>query len=81
MSTVATHRRELAHRSADGIEVSLHWSKVSNRVTIELTDRRLGTRLGFEVAGSRALDAFHHPYVYAPDDALELVETSVAVQR
>jgi hypothetical protein len=63
--TVAT-RQELAHRSTDGIEVSLFWAKLSNRVTIELVDNRLDERLCFEVARDKALDAFRHPYAYAP---------------
>src|SRR5213594_4270637 len=81
MTTVATLRRELAHRSTDGIEVSLFWSKPSNRVTIELVDGRIDERLEFEVARERALDAFRHPYAYAPTQALDLVEARAAVQR
>ena len=81
MTTVATLRRELAHRSTDGIEVSLFWSKPSNRVTIELVDGRIDERLEFEVANEKALDAFRHPYAYAPAQALALVETRAAVQR
>jgi hypothetical protein len=60
-----TQRSELAHRSTDGIEVSLFWSKPINRVTIELVDGRLDERLEFEVARDKALDAFRHPYAYA----------------
>ncbi len=81
MTTVATLRRELAHRSTDGIEVSLFWSKPSNRVTIELVDGRIDERLEFEVAHEKALDAFLHPYAYAPAQALDLVETRAGVQR
>jgi len=81
MTTVATLRRELAHRSTDGIEVSLFWSKPSNRVTIELVDGRIDERFEFEVAHEKALDAFRHPYAYAPAQALDLVETRAAVQR
>jgi len=81
MTTVATLRRELAHRSTDGIEVSLFWSKPSNRVTIELVDERIDERFEFEVAHEKALDAFRHPYAYAPTQALDLVETRAAVQR
>ncbi len=81
MTTVATLRRELAHRSTDGIEVSLFWSKPSNRVTIELVDGRIDERLEFEVAHEKALDAFRHPYAYAPAQALDLVETRAGVQR
>jgi len=81
MTTVATMRRELAHRSTDGIDVSLLWDKRSDRVTIELVDGRIDERLDFEVAHEKALDAFRHPYAYAPAHALDLVETRAAVQR
>jgi hypothetical protein len=81
MTTTATERSELAHRSTDGIDVSLFWSKPSNRITIELVDTRIDERLEFEVANDKALDAFRHPYAYVPAQALDLVETRTAVRR
>jgi hypothetical protein len=81
MTATTTQRSELAHRSTDGIEVSLFWSKPINRVTIELVDNRIEERLEFEVARDKALDAFRHPYAYAPARALDLVETRAAVRR
>jgi hypothetical protein len=60
-----TERREIAHRSSDGIEVTLFWSKPSNRVTIAVLDAVCDEALEFEVDGSAALDAFNHPYAYA----------------
>jgi hypothetical protein len=35
---------------------------------VEVSVRDVATRVGFhfEVAPGRALDAFHHPYAYAP---------------
>ena len=35
-TTELTERRELAHRRNDGIDVTLFWSKASNRVTISV---------------------------------------------
>jgi hypothetical protein len=81
MTTAATQRSELARRSTDGIEVSLFWSQPSSRITIELIDNRIGERLEFEVANDKALDAFRHPYAYAPAQALHLAETKPAVRR
>ena len=81
MTTAGTQRSELAHRSTDGIEVSLFWSQPSNRITIELIDNRIDERLEFEVANDKALDAFRHPHAYAPTQALDLVETRTAVRR
>lgn len=63
--SATTERRELAHRTGNGIDVSLLWTKSTNRVTIAVADTHSGEKLEFEVAGSRALDAFNHPYAYA----------------
>jgi hypothetical protein len=66
MTTIdVPERRELANRSNDGIDVSLFWSKASNRVTISVYHARSATALEFEVDGADALDAFNHPYAYA----------------
>ena len=62
-----TERRELAHRTSDGIEVTLFWSKSTNRVTLAVLDVHSGDILEVDVAGHAALDAFYHPYVYAAD--------------
>ncbi|MGN6871147.1 MAG: hypothetical protein ACTHMY_22360 [Solirubrobacteraceae bacterium] len=64
-ATASSERRELAHRTSDGIDVTLFWIKTSDRVTIAVLDTRSGEILEFEVAGSAALDAFNHPYAYA----------------
>jgi hypothetical protein len=66
MTTSAdTERRELAHRTGNGIEVTLLWTKSTNTVTIAALDTHSGEELEFEVDASRALDAFNHPYAYA----------------
>jgi hypothetical protein len=64
-TSAAAERRELAHRTGDGIEVALLWTKSTDRVAIAVADTRSGEELEFEVDGSRALDAFNHPYAYA----------------
>jgi hypothetical protein len=64
-ATAPTERRELAHRTSDGIEVSLFWTKSSDRTTIAIIDPRSDEAVEFEVDGGVALDAFHHPYAYA----------------
>jgi len=63
--SAATERRELAHRTGNGIDVTLLWTKSTNRVTIAVADTHSGEELEFEVDRSRALDAFNHPYAYA----------------
>jgi hypothetical protein len=64
-ATTPTQRRELAHRTNDGIEVSLFWTKSSDRITIAIVDTRSDESLDFEVDGRLALNAFNHPYAYA----------------
>ena len=64
--TAFDERRELAHRTSDGIEVTLFWSKPSDRITIAVVDTRSDESLEFDVGRGAALDAFNHPYAYAP---------------
>jgi hypothetical protein len=64
-TSAATERRELAHRTTNGIEVTLLWTKSTNTVAIAVVDSHSGDELEFDVDGSQALDAFTHPYAYA----------------
>jgi hypothetical protein len=68
-STAAT--KELAHRAADGVEVSLLWSKRTKRVFLRVRDSRSGEEFELIVPSSQALDAFHHPYAYASFNGVE----------
>ena len=52
-------------READGIVVSLLWSRAGNRVKVVVADTRTQRQFEFAVAPARALDAFRHPFVYA----------------
>jgi hypothetical protein len=59
-------RRELAHRSGDGLEVSLLWSEANGGLYVTVRDDRTGA--GFELvveSGVEALDVFDHPFAYA----------------
>jgi hypothetical protein len=59
-------RRELAHRSSDGIGVSLLWSEPTGGLFVAVHDERSGA--GFELvveSGSEALEVFRHPFAYA----------------
>ena len=57
--------RELAHRAADGVEVTLYWNRLTNRTFLVVDDGRTGERLELNVPNDAALDAFNHPYAYA----------------
>jgi hypothetical protein len=62
--------QELARRTTCGIEVTLLWERLTNAVRVVVLDwTEGGTWFEFEVEPERALDAFHHPYVYAASAA------------
>jgi hypothetical protein len=63
--TLPFPRRELAHRAANAIEVTLLWSEADNTVAVQVLDIEAGEAFELPVAGDHALDAYHHPYVYA----------------
>jgi hypothetical protein len=56
---------ELNHRSADGIEVSLLWSRGTNSLTVAVEDSRSGISFEVPAPAERALDVFEHPFAYA----------------
>ena len=56
---------ELHHRSADGIDVSLLWSRRSNTLTVAVADSRSGKSFELPVPAEKALDVFEHPFAYA----------------
>jgi hypothetical protein len=74
--TAFTKRRELAHRTTHGIEVTLSWSKPSSRVIVAVLDTRSDEALEFDVDASAALDAFNHPYAYAASYAARNLATT-----
>ena len=56
--------RELAHRSSDGLEVTLWWHPARDELAVFGSDHRSGAR--FEIRPERhlALDVYYHPYCY-----------------
>jgi hypothetical protein len=64
-NTLPFPRRELAHRAANPIEVTLLWSEADNTVAVQVLDIEAGQAFELSVSGDRALDAYHHPYAYA----------------
>jgi hypothetical protein len=57
-------RRELMHRTSNGIDVSLYWSEVGDLLELEVHDAKHDESFVLSVPKDRALDAFHHPYAY-----------------
>jgi hypothetical protein len=56
---------ELAHRTSDGIDVSLVWDRRRDRRTVYVLDSSSGELLTVPVEHGNALDVFYHPFAYA----------------
>ena len=56
---------ELDHRSADGIEISLLWSRMTNQLMVAVADSRSGESFEVRAPADKALDVFRHPFAYA----------------
>jgi hypothetical protein len=75
-------RRELAQRSADGVQVTLYWQPVPGSVTVEVRDAFTEDAFEITVPRDRALDAFHHPFAYAASlSASVALPLAAAAQR
>jgi hypothetical protein len=61
--------RELAQRQTGSVEVRLLWDAEADRVEISLHDSATDAGFHVDVAPGNALDAFYHPYAYAPAHA------------
>ena len=59
--------RELAQRQNGGVEVLLLWRPATDQVELSVHDSTTGAGFQIEVAPSRAMDAFYHPYAYAAE--------------
>jgi hypothetical protein len=56
---------ELAYRANDGVEVTLLWSRLDDRLTVQVSDAKSGDFLELEAQRDNALQVFHHPYAHA----------------
>ena len=57
--------RELARRLSGTLEVLLLWRPRFDQIELCIRDRAGDTSFRIAVAPASAMDAFHHPYVYA----------------
>jgi hypothetical protein len=55
---------ELAFRESDGIEVTLLWERLEDRVLLSVRDRRTGEWFVRGVDRADALEAYRHPFAY-----------------
>ena len=60
--------RELDQRTDHGITVTLFRNAQTNRAFVAVVEDPHGVSFEFEVPGTDAAEAFHHPYAYAGHD-------------
>jgi hypothetical protein len=60
--------RELAHRSADGTDVTLMWNPADDRAFVVVVDLKAGTMFEVGVEDANPMHAFNHPYAYAREE-------------
>jgi hypothetical protein len=65
--------RELDSRTSDGIEVRLLWNPRTRQVLVSAVDHQRSAAIQFEVAHRDALEAFRHPYAFAPNEESNIV--------
>jgi hypothetical protein len=58
-------RRELAHRSSAGVDVTLYWHPTLDELIVCVCDERHGAQFEVRPQRSLALDVYYHPYAYA----------------
>jgi len=64
---------ELCQRNNCGISVALFWNQASNELCVYVEDAQTDDRFLIPVRAAEAIDAFYHPFVYAPSDNAEEV--------
>ncbi len=76
---IANRFKELDYRESNGIQVSLLWNRADDSVSVAVCDIRTEETFEISVSAELALDAFHHPFAYAPrrDDLATADETQV----
>jgi hypothetical protein len=73
-------RTELAHRSGDGVDVTLFWvhEDGADRVVVSVDDRREGVSFEIPTEPYLALDVYYHPFVYRDVGTVEAEPGCVA---
>jgi hypothetical protein len=63
-------RRELAHRTASGLDVTLYWHPRTDELTVRVVDEHHEDYFEITATPSNALSVFYHPFLYANDTHL-----------
>ena len=61
-----TTMKELAHRSGDGVDVTLLWVRNgdADETLVRVTDHREGAYFEIQAKPQLVLDVYHHPFAY-----------------
>jgi hypothetical protein len=75
-----TIRTELAHRSDNGIDVTLVWVRGSgcDATIVCVCDRRDGAYFEIPTEPRLALDVYHHPFVYRDFSTVDYQDSRLA---
>jgi hypothetical protein len=75
-----TTMKELAHRSADGIDVTLVWvrSHGVDYTVVYVSDHREGTYFEIPAEAHLALDVYYHPYAYRDFSTVDYEDSRLA---
>jgi hypothetical protein len=72
--------RELAHRSADGVEVTLVWvrDEGADETVVFVSDHREGTYFEIPTEPNLALDVYYHPFAYRDFSTVDYEDSRLA---
>ena len=73
--------RELALRIDDGLQITLLWCRLGDRVKVAVRDERTREHFELEVRASEALSAFYHPFAHRAARRLPATPTPAAPSR
>jgi len=72
--------KELAHRSGDGVEVTLLWVRGdgADQTLVCVSDQRDGAYFEIPAAPYLALDVYYHPFAYRDFSTVEYEDSRLA---
>jgi hypothetical protein len=65
VANAESERRELAHRSSAGVDVTLYWHPTLDELIVCVCDKRHGAPFEIHPPRYLGLDVYYHPYAYA----------------
>jgi hypothetical protein len=73
-------RKELAHRSSDGVDVTLMWARRDgvDELVVAVSDQREGAYFEIPTEAHLALDVYYHPYAYRDFSTVDYEDSRLA---